>query len=155
MKAPPPPPPRERERESLVDWHSHQPYTLPPHIAHTDLCPDLVLWNTDKRTVCLVELTICYKTSYEEAHRLKVNKYTDLVEEIKEAGIYSPKLITLEVGSRGPCYLIGFDDLEAYLSAPTKKWDTLLLCIIRTVLVESHKIWTMRNWRDLDSPSTD
>ena len=81
-----------------------------------------------------------------------MNKYTDLVEEIKEAGIYSPELITLEVGSRGPCYLIGF---EAYLSAPTKEWDTLLLCIIRTVLVESHKIWTMRHWRDSDFPSTD
>jgi len=93
-----------------------------------------------------VELTICY--------RLKVKKYTDLMEEIKEAGIYSPELITLEVGSRGPCYLVGFDNLKAYLSAPTKEWDTLLLCIIRTVLVESHKIWTMRNWRDSDSPST-
>ena len=129
----------------VVDLHSHQPYTFPPHIAHTDLRPDLVLWNTDKRTVCLVKLTICYETRYEEAHRLKVNKYTDLVEEIKEAGIYSPELITLEVGSRCPCYLIDFDDLRAYLSAPTKEWDTLLLCIIRTVLVESHKIWTMRN----------
>ena len=139
----------------VVDLHSHQPYTFPTHIAHTDLRPDLVLWNTDKRTVCLVELTICYKTRYEEAHHLKVNKYTDLVEDIKEAGIYSPELITREVGSRGPCYLIGFDDLRAYLSTPTKEWDTLILCIIRTVLVESHKIWTMRNWRDSDSPSTD
>ena len=78
-----------------------------------------------------------------------VNKYTDLVKEVKEAGNYSPELIM--GSSRGPCYSIGFDDLKAYLSTPTKERDTLILCIMRTVLVESHKIWTMHNWWDSDS----
>ena len=60
--------------------------------------------------VCLVELTVCHESRYEEAHCLRVNKYTDLVKEIKEAGIYSPELITLEVCSRDPCSSISFDD---------------------------------------------
>ena len=46
-----------------------------------------------------------------------------LVEGIREAGEYSPELITLEVGSRGPFHQAGFDDLKAYLDAPTKEWE--------------------------------
>ena len=55
----------------LADLQSSQPYTFPPHIAHTDLRRDLVLWNTDNYIVCLVELTICDKTRYQEARSLK------------------------------------------------------------------------------------
>ena len=62
----------------LADLHDHQPYTFPPHITHTDLRPDLVLWNINRHLVCLVELTICYETRFEEAHNLKEGKYADL-----------------------------------------------------------------------------
>ena len=54
-----------------VDLHSHQPYTFSPHIVYTDLHSDLVFQNASKEMVCLVELTICFKTRYEEAHSLK------------------------------------------------------------------------------------
>ena len=60
--------------------------------------------------------------------------------------------ITLEVGSRGPFDPRGFDRLKAYITAPNKEWDTMLT---RTVLLESHKIWTTRNWRDLELPTVD
>ena len=130
----------------LADLHDHQPYTFPPHITHTDLRPDLVLWNINRHLVCLVELTICYETRFEEAHNLKEGKYADLVEGIREAGEYSPELITLEVGSRGPFHQAGFDDLKAYLDAPTKEWEAMLTHICKVVIFESHKIWTLRNW---------
>ena len=55
---------------------------------------------------CLIELNICFEVRYEETHSLKENKNADLLEKIRKASIYSPKLITLEVGSRGrplPC----------------------------------------------------
>ena len=32
----------------VVDLHNHQPCSFLYHIAHTDLRPDLVLWNTDR-----------------------------------------------------------------------------------------------------------
>ena len=138
----------------IADLPNHKPYTFPPYIAHTDLRPDLVLWNTTNHMVCLVELTICYETRYEEAHTLKQNKYADLVEEIKGGGIYSPELIMLEVGSRGPFNPAGFNELQAYLNAPKKEWETMLVSVTRTVIIESHKIWTMRNWRSPEFPET-
>ena len=96
----------------------------------------------------MVELTICYETRYEEAHGLKENKYADLVDTISRVGMYSPELITLEVGSRGPFNPTGFKNLQAFLNAPKKEWELMLVYITKTVLIESHTIWTMRNWKD-------
>ena len=45
----------------------------------------------------------------------------DLVEAIMEAGVFTPELITLEVGSRGPYHPPGFDKLEMYLNIPKSK----------------------------------
>ena len=45
----------------IADLHKQEPYTFPTHIAYTDLHPNLVFWNTSKKTVCLVELTICLR----------------------------------------------------------------------------------------------
>ena len=67
------------------------------------------------KQVYFIELTICYETHYEEAHKLREGKYIDLVEEIREAGKYTPQLITLEVGSRGPFYPAGFEKQRRYL----------------------------------------
>ena len=137
----------------LADLPDYQPYTFPPHITHTDLRPDLVLWNNEEKTVCVIELTICYETRFEEAHILKKNKYADLIEAI-EATEFIPELITLEVGSRGPYNPAGFNDLRAHITIPQKAWKHMLTNITRTVIVESHKIWTKRNWKDsLPSPS--
>ena len=124
---------------SLADLHDHQPYTFPPHITHTDLRPDLVLWNNNSHLVCLVELTICYETRFEEAHNLKEGKCADLVEEIREAGEYSPELITLEVGSRGPFHQVGFDDLKSCHDAPTKEWEAMLMRICKVLFVNPTK----------------
>ena len=88
------------------------------------------------KQVCLVELTICYEICYEEAQRLKEGKYIDLVEEIREAGKYTPQLITLEVGSRKPFYLAGFEKLTRYLKAPVKSWEPILCEATRTVLTK-------------------
>ena len=112
----------------VADLPRFQPYTFPPHIAHTDLRPDLVLWNNREKTVCLVELTICYDTRFEEAHTYKANKYADLVEQIA-ATHFIPDLITLEVGSRGPLNSTGFDNLRAHISLPQKQWNALLISI--------------------------
>lgn len=111
------------------------------------------MWNNEERTVCLIELTVCYETRFEEAHILKANKYADLMEAI-EATEFIPDLITLEVGSRGPYNPAGFNDLRAHISLPQKGWVALMRNISRTVIVESHKIWTKRNWRD-PLPSVD
>ena len=89
--------------------------------------------------MCLFELTICYKTRHEEANTRKANKYTDFIEEIK-ATDFTPELITLEVGSRGSINPTGFNDLRAHITLPQKAWKAMLICITRTVLIESHTI---------------
>ena len=77
-------------------------------------------------------------------HSLKDNKYMYLVDAIRGTSGYSPELITLEVGSRGPIHPTGFDHLQDYLSAPTKEWDNMLLEVTRTVIIESYKLETTR-----------
>ena len=132
----------------FADLPGPQPFLFSPHITHTDLRPNIVIWNDEPCTVCLVELTICFDTRFHEAHSLKQAKYAHLVLSIQQASGYIPELITLEVGSRGPLNPKGFDKLKAYVMAPTKQWTAMLTAIMRTVLMESHKIWTMRNWKD-------
>ena len=54
--------------------------TFPTCITTTDLRPDIVLWSPIQKSAILVELTLCYETNFEDAHRRKANKYEDLVE---------------------------------------------------------------------------
>ena len=115
------------------------------------LRPDIVIWNDETFTVCLIECTFYFDTRFHEAHSLKQAKYADVVLSIQQASGYIPELITLEEGSRVPLNPKGFDKLKAYVMAPTKEWTTMLTALTRTVLMDSHKIWTMRNWKD---PST-
>ena len=136
------------ENKLVADLPDYQSYIFPPQISHTDLCPDLVIWKDKTRSICLVELTICYETRFDEAHSFKQSKYVDLMHNIQEPSLYSPELITLEVRSRGPFNPSGFEELKAFITAPTKERDTILTGLTRTVLIKSHKIWTMRNWRD-------
>ena len=143
------------EDQLIADLPDHQPYIFPPHIFHTDLRPDIVIWNNSSRTVCLTELTICYETRFDEAHAFKESKYLDLTHNIQEAAMFTPELITLEVGSRGPFDPCGFDRLKAYITAPNKEWDTMLTGLTQTVLLKSHKIWTTHNWRDLELLTVD
>ena len=43
----------------IADLHNLSPYLFPPHIARTDLRPDIVIWNDTTRSVLLLELTVC------------------------------------------------------------------------------------------------
>ena len=115
------------------------------------LHPDIVIWNDERCTVCLIECTFCFDTRFHEAHSLKQAKYADVVLSIQQASGYIPELITSEEGSRLPLNPKGFDELKAYVMAPMKEWTTMLTAVTRTVLMDSHQIWTMRNWKD---PST-
>jgi len=78
------------------------------------------------------------------------SRQTSYLIEVIEATEFIPDLITLEVGSRGP---YNPADLRAYIAIPQKAWKHMLTNITRTVIVESHKIWTKRNWKD-SGPST-
>ena len=84
-------------------------YTFPHHITPTDLRPDIVWWNDEKKELWLFELTISFESLVEDARRRKRAKYHDLVEAGRAAG-YKSELITVEVGSRG---MVGVSDFAA------------------------------------------
>ncbi len=66
----------------IADLPNQAPFTFPPHIATTDLRPDLVVCKTHK--VVLFELTVCYEPNFDEALRRKTEKYLDLVQVIRQ-----------------------------------------------------------------------
>jgi hypothetical protein len=75
-------------------------FCFPVHIVSTSLRPDLVVWSDTSKKLCLVELTICYETGFEEAARRKRTRYAELAAEAAGCG-YSTSVIPVQVGSRG------------------------------------------------------
>ena len=43
--------------------------------------------------------------------------------------------------------MAGLNMIKRLLSVGRKEWATFLTSVSRTVIEESHKIWTARNWR--------
>ena len=52
-------------------------YNFPLHIIPTDLRPDMVWWDDAHRSLCLVELTVCFESNFDDAAQRKTVKYTD------------------------------------------------------------------------------
>ena len=122
-------------------------YQYPSHIGTTDLRPDIVLWKDTPKEVTILELTICFETSYEAAAQRKVTKYLELKEALNKG--YKANVVTLEVGSRGFISIKGFKSLSKALVAVTKRdFRHFLITVAQTTIVESHKIWCVRNWSD-------
>lgn len=53
--------------------------TFPPEIASTSLRPDLVLWST--KSVYIIELTVLWQDTLEEAYKFKELHYAELAAE--------------------------------------------------------------------------
>ena len=47
-------------------------YSFPHHIVATDLRPDIVWWNDSVKKILLIELTICFESSFQQAAAAKV-----------------------------------------------------------------------------------
>ena len=119
-------------------------YSFPLHIATTDLRPDVVWWDDAHKSLCLVELTVCFESNFEKAEQRKTVKYLDLVEQTKKSG-YQATLLTLEVGSRGVPYYHSFAMLAKSINLNTKELNSLLHRVSTEALKESFKIWCSRN----------
>ena len=73
--------------------------TVPPNVLCTSLRPDLVIL-FPSRKIIILELTVPFEFNISDAHSRKTDRYSSLITDLKSAG-FSPKLFTLEVGSRG------------------------------------------------------
>ena len=101
-------------------------YSFPTHIAATDLRPDIVWWNDDQKTIKLVELTVCFETSYEAGITRKEDRYHDLIAETRKAR-YTSTLITAEMGSQGLPNMSEFQRLCDVLKLRHPEFHKLLL----------------------------
>ena len=104
----------------IADLPEFQTYIFPPHIAQIDERPDIVVWSDSVREVWVIELTVCFETSYEAAHTRKVSRYADLMDQVADSR-FNGQLVTLEVGSRGFVSFPGFTILQKKLLKCSKK----------------------------------
>ena len=132
----------------IADLSEHPTYIFPPHIASTDLQPDLIIWDDVKREVWLIELTIGFKTNFDETQFRKDTKYLQLVEAIGQTQ-FRAHIVVRQVGSRGFLNLRGLKRPRHRLPCQRKDWSDLLTSIVQTVVMGSHNMWTMRNWRTI------
>ncbi|KAJ8010190.1 hypothetical protein DPEC_G00072420 [Dallia pectoralis] len=77
-----------------------QQLNFPPEIAVTTLRPDLVLWSPSLKSVYIIELTVPWESSTEEAYERKKLRYTDLAADAQQRG-WRAKIYPVEVGCRG------------------------------------------------------
>ena len=74
--------------------------TIPHDVYVTNLKPDIVIINKSTHEVIIVELTVPFESNLQDAHDRKLNKYSDLVNDLEMLG-YKVQLFCIEVGSRG------------------------------------------------------
>ena len=75
-------------------------HTIPENLLATPLKPDTTIINQESKTIHLVELTICWDTSHNEAKNRKLQRYSQLQSELEERN-WKVILTTVEIGSRG------------------------------------------------------
>ena len=60
----------------------------------------------------MIELTVCFETKYEDAHNLRTNMYTNLMEQIADMSLEGRR-VTLEVSSHEFFSSPKLQDIEA------------------------------------------
>ena len=96
------------------------------------------------KKIVLMELTVCFESSFQHAAERKTTKYEDVVARARSSG-YIGQIITLEVGSRGIIGGDGFNCLKTVFNIKEREMSNLLIKISRTAIEESFKIWCRRN----------
>ena len=92
----------------------------------TDLRPDIVWWDDSLKKIVLVELTVCFESSFQHAAQRKTTKYEDVVVRVRSSG-YMSQIITLEVGSRGIIGGCGFNRLKTVFNIKDREMSKLQL----------------------------
>lgn len=84
----------------LPDHNMSGPSTVPCSILPTSLKPDIVLLKKNSDVIILVELTVCFESGILKAEDRKSDRYASLLHDLSDVKL-DPKLITIEIGSRG------------------------------------------------------
>ena len=100
----------------------------------------------------MIELTSPVEENMEKWREIKKTKYEKLAEHIREGGIWTPWVFTIEVGAIG--YVARrTQGLWRKLGIGDKEGRQLSKKLSRTALRSSHFIWITRNTKDWGEPS--
>ena len=117
-------------------------------LTYTDLQPDLVVYSEQTRIAILVELTVCFEDTFDDARACKEAKYADLLDKTEENG-FMADLVTVEVGV---CSFVRYDSfrrLNNLLGASQKDLLNFLVQVPKVTIKNSFHIWILRNcWSD-------
>ena len=104
---------RVKERVTAAD-DSRQLEDCRQLTVQGDICTgsrlDLVIWSKDQASIHLVELTVPFETTMEDAVTRERARYSELLQECSRTAKVAT-LITIEVGSRSFLNLESFQDL--------------------------------------------
>ncbi|GFO16624.1 polyprotein [Plakobranchus ocellatus] len=93
----------------------------------------------------MVELTVPYESSMEEAHVFKEEKYLVLIKELKKDG-YKAKFMPVEIGARGFVGSLAYGLLSKLFICGNKRTKALRL-LAETAENSSRWIWSRGNER--------
>ena len=131
----------------IADLTDQSPFTFPPHIASTDLRPDIVVWCDSTRYVALLELTVCHESNFVDVYQRKQIRYLDLEEDIRRAQ-FRVKTYPIQVGCRGFIDPKSFEGIKAHTCGlGGKEWKRFLQEISQVTIKASYAIWCSRNYR--------
>ena len=97
-----------------------------------------------QKSLILIELTVSFDTSFQQAAKRKIAKYYNVIERAQSAGFHA-QLFTLQVGSRGIVNILSFVQLKKAFGLPKHDLNDLLFRVSCIAIVESYKIWYQRN----------
>ena len=88
------------------DWillgHVDDTFSFPPHIAFTELGPDITIFSNKLKKVILIELTCLCEENMEAWNNAKINKYMQR-KSVTENNGWIVDLFAVEAGARGYC----------------------------------------------------
>ena len=120
--------------------------TIPANIMPTTDRPDMVLYRSKEKEMYIFELTVPFERNMANSHRYKVDKYTPLVNDLRENGIKC-KLWCVEIGSRGYVSEENKASIKELLDLLHLRKQTKHICqtLSRLALVTSYAIYNLRN----------
>ena len=129
--------------------------TVPTDIVITNKKPDITIVNRDSKDITLIELTIPFYSNIEKAHVRKSERYEQLISDITETD-FTPKLVTIEIGSTGFINKDNSDKLLAIanITKTTNRLDLkrLMNMFKKTVLTVSYCIFYSKYEKSWVSP---
>ena len=93
-----------------------------------------MVWWDDIAKILLIELNVCFESSFKHAAERKTTKYLDVLARARSSG-YRGQVIIFEVGSRGIIDDSGFSCLKKEFQIKARDLSQLLIRISRTAIM--------------------